>query len=56
MALQWKWGFLMTYSSFLVDEVQSFIALGNREQGIGNRKYKNSPISVPHYPQKCCNL
>ncbi|WP_293163817.1 hypothetical protein [Okeania sp. SIO2C9] len=42
------------YSSFLVYEVQSFIALGNREQGTGNREYENSSTSVPHYPQKCC--
>ncbi|MDY7007509.1 MAG: hypothetical protein SWX82_27145 [Cyanobacteriota bacterium] len=45
-----------TYSSFLVDEVQSFIALGNsseRQQATGNIGI-NSLIAVPHYPQKCC--
>ncbi|MDY7004745.1 MAG: hypothetical protein SWX82_12515 [Cyanobacteriota bacterium] len=43
------------YKSFLVDEVQNFIALGNRQQATGNIGI-NSLITVPHYAQKCCNL
>ncbi|NET44675.1 MAG: hypothetical protein F6K15_23575 [Okeania sp. SIO2B3] len=36
-----KGEYLEIYSSFLVDEVQSFIALGNRQQATGNREYRN---------------